>query len=171
MQLKFSGDFSDLNRFRQQLEQAPEILTVVSKNLAEEAIELVREGIAEGHDPYGKKYAPLVLRDGNPLEDTGRLKVWHRVTATRQQFAIASTVDYAKYHQEGTGIYGPKKRRIKPLKARALRIPVRGGSPLFRRSVEGTPQRMMVPRPGDLPSSWRSRFIDTAHEVLTEHFK
>lgn len=171
MQVKFSGNFRELNRFRSKIAAAPNVLKVVSKNLGEEAVELVRDGISRGVDPYGKRHKSLALRNGKPLQDTGRMKIWHVAMANRYRFEIASSADYAGHHQKGTGIYGPRGQPIRAKKAKALRIPVRGGPVLFRRSVKGTPVRMMVPKPGDLPSSWRRRFVGVAQDVLTAHFK
>src|SRR5690606_2875877 len=108
----------------------------LTKQLAEEAIDLVRDGIAQKRDPYGKRYAPLKLRSGQPLRDTGRMQQWYRKSSGAHGFVIASPASYAIYHQTGTGIHGPKRRPIKPVKAKALRIPAPGGA-IFRTSVKG----------------------------------
>jgi hypothetical protein len=84
-------------------------------------------------------------------------------------FAVASGKDYAIFHQGGTGIYGPKRKRIKPVTARALRVPGPGGM-IFAASVAGVPQRRMVPD-RRLPARWRRRYITCAEDVLTELFK
>jgi hypothetical protein len=49
---------------------------------------------------------------------------------------IKATAPYAEYVHEGTGIYGPKKHRIVPREAKALRFEI-GGKVLYRRSVKG----------------------------------
>jgi len=171
MRVKFTGDFKKLNKWGQKLQKAPDALKVVSRQMAEETIELIRDGIEDGRDPYGEPYAPLKLRDGRPLQDTGRMKVWERRAVTASGFTVQSPVQYAIYHQRGTGIYGPTKRPIKPVKAQALRIPVRGGNPIFVQKVAGTPQRRMVPEGGRLPSKWRDRYVEVANEVLAAHFE
>lgn len=48
---------------------------------------------------------------------------------------------YALAVHEGTGIFGPKKRRIRPVNAKALMIPLPGGGVVFRKSVKGMPGR------------------------------
>nr|PZN62466.1 MAG: hypothetical protein DIU58_12340 [Sphaerobacter thermophilus] len=171
MRLKFTGDFKALDAWAKKVKQAPEVLDKISLQLAEETIELIRDGIAQGVDPYGDPYEPLKLREGQPLRDTGRLQIWHRKASSSSGFTVQSTAKYAIYHQRGTGIYGPKKRPIKPVKAKALRIPVRGGSPIFSKQVAGTPKRRMVPERGPLPPKWRARYVETANEVLSEHFQ
>lgn len=76
----------------------------------------------------------------------------HGVIRTR----IGSSLHYFIYQELGTGIYGPKKRRITPVQARALRFkpgraraalprgkrgtsPEKRGGWVFAASVKGTP--------------------------------
>lgn len=169
--VKFTGDFAELDTWIAQLAAAQGSTRIVSANLAEETIELIREGFETSTDPYGKPWEPLKLRSGQPLRDKGGLQTsWHRRFVTAQGFVVESGKAYARYHQEGTGIYGPKKRRIVPTEARALRIPTATG-PILRSSVKGSPQRRMVPDKGDIPSKWRERYIETANEVMAELFR
>lgn len=168
--LTLTGDFKELDRFIDKLSSAPDHLRVLSDQLAEEAIELIREGFETSTDPYGDRWAPLKLRAGQPLRDTGGLMAWRKRFSTSQGFVVSSTKDYAVHHQYGTGIYGRRKKPIVPKQARALRFPGPGGM-IFARSVDGVPRRRMVPDPGPLPSKWRARFVETSHDVLTELFK
>lgn len=169
--VELTGDFKELERFTAKLAKAPAQMRVVSANLAEETIELIREGFESSTDPYGSRWAPLKVRSGQPLRDKGGLQSsWHRRFLTAQGFVVASGKDYAAYHQGGTGIHGPKKQRIKPTKARALRFAGPGGA-IFASSVEGVPRRRMVPDKGALPARWRDRYVETAQDVLTELFK
>ena len=168
--IKFAGDFQELDRFAGKLAAAGAggPLRTIGEQLAEEAISLIRDGFQQSADPYGKAWAPLVIRAGRPLQDSGGLKAsWHRTEADAGGFTVESGKQYAIYHQGGTGIYGPRKTRIKPVKARALRIPGVG----FFRSVAGTPKRLMVPEAGRLPPRWRKQFVETALEVLSEIFR
>lgn len=168
MRVEFTGAFEQLEAFADKIEKMPDALALVSEQLAEETIELIREGFETSTDPRGHRWRPLVLRDGRPLEDSGGLKAsWHRRAATREGFSVASAKRYAIYHQRGTGIYGPRKQPIKPVHAKALRLP--GG--IFRSSVKGAPQRKMVPGRNPLPEKWRKRYVSTAQEVLTEIFR
>ena len=169
MEIKFTGDFAKLERFAGRVNKVPDSLITVNEQLAEETIELIREGIAKSRNPYGKKFLPLVLRvGGTPLRDSGGMaNSWNLREATRERFVVANGKSYAIFHQRGTGIYGPRKKRIVPVNARALRLP--GG--IYRSSVAGTPKRLQVPLPGRLPKVWRERYVDTATEVLEELFK
>jgi phage gpG-like protein len=169
--LKLTGEFAELERFMEKVASVPDSMRIVSANLAEETIELFREGFETSTDPYGNRWEPLKLRSGQPLRDKGGLQSsWHRRFVTAQGFTVASGKDYAAYHQGGTGIYGPRHQRIVPTKARALRFAGPSG-PIFARSVEGVPRRRMVPDKGALPSRWRQRYVEAAQDVLTELFK
>lgn len=166
--LKLSGDFAALKKFEDKLRTAPKVLGVVSVNLAEEAVNLVREGFATETDPYGKTWPKPLLRNGQALSDTGRLRnSWHATSVTRRGFRVAPSVTYAVFHQDGTGIYGPKGRKIEPTKAKALKL---GKSGLYAKSVKGAPQRKMVPDDGKLPDSWRNALNEAALEILEDHF-
>lgn len=168
MTLTFSGDFRALDRFASQVSKAQSSLVITSKQLAEETVDLIREGFELGQDPYNADWEPLVIRQGRPLEDTGGLKSsWHHSDVDRDGFRVESAKDYAVYHQRGTGIYGPTRTEIRPVRAKVLRIPGVG----FRSSVKGTPVRRMVPDAGRLSTKWRTRYVETALEVLTEIFE
>lgn len=174
--LKFSGDFAALRDFEEKIRRSPASLRRISVQLAEETIELIHEGHERQLDPYGKPWKPPVLRSGDALEDSGGMKnSWHRSHAKRESFGVENAKAYAIFHQTGTGIYGPRRRRIYPLRKRALRIP--GGRPgyvnkgdLFFSSVAGSPQRRMVPDRG-LPEDWRARYVDTATQTLAAIFR
>jgi phage gpG-like protein len=169
VRIEFTGDFAELKKWASKVESAPEVLELLGDQLAEETIELIREGFETETDPYGDEWPSPIFREGQALSDTGGLRAsWHRVYASRHGFEVASGKLYAKWHQGGTGIYGPRKRRIRPKRGSALG-PLPDGN--FYRSVKGTPRRRMVPDSGQLPARWRRRLVETSHEVLTEYFR
>jgi hypothetical protein len=91
--------------------------------------------------------------------DEGRLRASIKGKVERRGQALVgswgSDVPYALYRHEGTGIYGPKRRRIRPKRAQVLAFEssgttgplpkgtkkaARGARPIvFARSVRGTP--------------------------------
>lgn len=170
MKAYFRGDIGTLRAWAKKAQRYPtDALDYVSLQLAEEAVNLVRGGISDGKDPDGKRYKRLALRKGQPLRKSGRLQAsWHRKQSDRRGFSIAASANYAIYHQVGTGIYGPRRSPIKPVRAKALSIPTPGGT-MFRRSVKGIPPRRMVPHKG-LSAPWRRAFQETAKEALAEYF-
>jgi phage gpG-like protein len=168
VRVKFSGDFAKLRRFEKKVALVPKTLVRVNEQLAEETIELIREGFERSEDPYKRPWPRLKLRRGRPLEDTGAMKsAWHRGQISARGFTVSNAKRYAAWHQGGTGIYGVRRQLIRPVRAKALRLP----GPLFFRSVRGTPKRLMVPVAGRLPPAWRARYEETATDVLTELFR
>ena len=74
--------------------------------------------------------------------DTGRLRAsiaTQVVTNGGDPFVTVGTnVQYARFVHFGTGIYGPRHRRIVPLHARVLRFQLKGhGATVYARSVSG----------------------------------
>lgn len=177
MQIQFTGDFKSLEDFAADVGRVPDALRTVSEQLAEETIELVREGFEKQRDPFGKawkKHSKLTQRirpGGRILEDDGHLKAsWFKRNVDRGRFEVASAKAYAIYHQRGTGIFGSKGQPIRPKHAKALAIPI-GNGVVFRMQVAGVPIRRMVPERGRLPKAWSERYVDVANEVLTEIFR
>lgn len=100
-----TGDFAKLGRLISKLEQAGrgDALKELSRNLAEEAIELVREGFSKEQDPYGAAWAPLKVRSGRILQDTGQLRSSFKVSrVSASGFRVSASKAYAAYHQSGT---------------------------------------------------------------------
>lgn len=68
-------------------------------------------------------------------------KGWHRMYRKRLDqidVALVGRVPHEMYHEIGTGIYGPKKRRIYPRKAQFLSwVNPDTGKRVFARSVRG----------------------------------
>lgn len=159
--LRIKGDFGKLSSWSTRLDDLKDDLSKLNRLLAEDTIDLIREGFENSRDPYGIRWARLKLRQGRPLEDTGGLKGSWNYTHSSRGFNVGSGKHYAVYHQRGTGLYGPRKAKIKPVRAKALRL--KNG--MFRRSVKGSPKRKMVPD-GDLPPAWTSAYQETVNEFF-----
>lgn len=69
---------------------------------------------------------------------------------------VFSTSDVVGYLENGTGLYGPTRRRITPRRARALRFRV-GGQTVFARSVAGMKPQPFMRRSLELASPWPVR--------------
>ena len=172
MKLSFIGDVRQLRKFAQRVERSQRVNRVINDQLAEETIDLIKEGFKTSRDPFGNRWAKLKLRSGRPLVDTGRLKnSFYKKSVGKTGFRVGSDVSYSDIHQDGSGIFGRSGKRIKPKRAKALRIPVRGSGALFFKSVKGVPKRRMVPRRGKLPSKWSRAYTEVAEDVLTETFR
>lgn len=60
-------------------------------------------------------------------------------------FTVRPTVPYYMYPERGTGIFGPRGRRIFPVKAKALRWES-GGKVFFAASIKGQPGQFYIKR-------------------------
>jgi len=168
-----SGGFKTLDLWVRKIDAAggPAGLRELSGLLAEEAIDLVAEGFKREADPYDKRWPGKRFGDGRQVlvGKTARLRRgWHSLEVSARGFRIAPSVNYARYHQSGTGIHGPRKQRIKPKKAKALAF--QAGGLMFARSVAGVPPRKMVPDKGNLPLRWRKALVEVAREYFHEKF-
>ena len=75
--------------------------------------------------------------------DTGRLRssIAYTIDLTPSTcvLKVGSDLEYARYIEEGTGIYGPEQRRIRPTSKKALKFPTpRAGGPR-RQGATGEP--------------------------------
>lgn len=98
------GDTAKLRRIAKQGKSAfgSAGMQGLSRNLAEETVELVREGFDKERDPFGKRWAKLKYRSGRILQDTGRLRIFKPGSVTAKGFTVSSGAPYGRYHQGGT---------------------------------------------------------------------
>ena len=136
-------------------------LRALAQNIAEEAVEQVKQGFEDERDPYGNAWPGLKCRDGRILRDTGAmLNSLHVSSATAAQAKIAMGVWYAVVHQTG--------KTIVPKRAKRLRF-MAFGVPTFAKSVT-IPARPFFPRVGDLPGEWAQSFDEVTGEWFRMHF-
>ncbi|PZM63642.1 tartrate dehydratase [Paenibacillus dendritiformis] len=74
---------------------------------------------------------------------------------------LAHTMRSGVYLETGTGLYGPKRRVIKPKNKKALRFPVGGGQYVVAKSVKG-----MKPRPIIKPTV--QRYVSTLRKAVRD---
>lgn len=60
-----------------------------------------------------------------------------KVASNGDSGEIYSKLDYAKWQDEGTGIYGPNRAPIRPKNAKTLRFKNKAGKWVFARQVKG----------------------------------
>jgi phage gpG-like protein len=141
MKLKASGDPKLMQQWQKQLASVPELLSQMSRDMGEEALELIAEGFATETDPYGKRWQDKKVDDGRSIlvGKTARLRRgWHLQRYGRSGFTIAPSVNYAGFHQKGT------KRMV---------------------------ARMMVPsRSRGMPPKWRTAMNSVAQAHFAAHF-
>lgn len=98
------GDTAQLKRIARKVRDAfgPDGMRGLSRNLAEETVELIREGFDRQGDPYGRGWAPLKARSGKILQDTGLLRRFKPTHVTVRGFTVSSGATYGPFHQSGT---------------------------------------------------------------------
>lgn len=130
----------------------------------------------DGADNGKPKWAPLVLRNGRPLQKTGALKNSMGplgdgkrpvqspdgiLRFTNRDVTIGSKLLYAKMMNDGT-VHMPGGV-LKPVKAKALKIPLENGKFMFRRSVK------IPPRPMDqITADDETEFSETLANYISE---
>lgn len=85
------------------------------------------------------------VKENTPV-DKGLLRksITHKVfkQADTWNGIVGTNLNYAPFQELGTGIYGPMKRAIRPVRAKMLAWK-KGGQWYFARSVKGTPPKKM----------------------------
>lgn len=118
----------------------------------------VQLGFRSSRSPYGAPWAPLVLRSGQPLRDTGQLmgSIDFRARDNRMVIGTSDDKKKAMTHQFGATIV--------PRSASALKFSVNGVFYQLQKAV--IPARPYLPTNG-LPSNWQPHYID----ALADHLK
>jgi hypothetical protein len=128
----------ELRELVRKLEHPDKLLEQVSMSLAEESIDLVKQGFRDQSDPYGTPWPPKKVPDQRAILTgrTGRMRnSFHRRELSADGFAIESGVVYSRYHQDAR----PPRTR-----------------------------RMMVPDPTlGLPATWDTTLREAADEMLS----
>ncbi len=155
------GPTVQLKHLSKKLDVTSRIVTSgdMSKVLAETARDLLDEGFAESKDPDGKPWAPLTVRDGQPLRDTRRLQTSFTYETSPSGFQVGTNVEYAETHQFGA--------TIRPKRAKSLRFLGAGGRPVFAGSVR-IPARPMLPLAVTPNSPWGRALREAADDLLKQ---
>lgn len=131
----------------------------MSRVLAETARDLVDEGFAESKAPDGTPWAPLSMRDGQPLRDTRRLQSSFTYQTNARGFELGTNVEYAAIHQFGG--------TITPKRAKRLRFAGPNGAPVFASSVR-IPARPMLPKTVSPNSPWGRVLKQAADDLVMQ---
>lgn len=90
-------------------------------------------------DRISRRVVNQAKRNARVDEGQGRASIHHTidVQATRVISRIGSPLTYMYWQHEGTGLFGPKRRRITPVRAKVLRFEVKSRPVVFAKSVAG----------------------------------
>jgi phage gpG-like protein len=170
MRGSLTGDLDVLIRFGDSVAKlgSPDTLRAVNAALADEALFLVQDQFAKERDPYGRPWFPKKYPNGRKtLVGSGKLiKSFRRFYLGPDCAIVGSTAFHAQFAQSGTGIYGPRKSRIYPKRAKALRFKGAGGKFIFAKSSEGSRQRLLFPVAGVPSPIWMLALRRRAQAVL-----
>lgn len=80
-------------------------------------------------DRISRRVVNQAKRNARVDEGQGRASIHHTIDvhATRVISRIGSPLTYMYWQHEGTGLFGPKRRRITPVRAKFLRFEVKSG--------------------------------------------
>ncbi len=136
---------------------AAENLQPLHERIGAAMVSKVQLGFKTGTSPYGASWAPLKIRQGQPLRDTRRLLSSINQAADPAGVTVGTNVFYAAVHQFGATIK-PKKvggRLVfagpggRPIFAKGVKIPARPFLPLDSNGATNLPndyQRAIVQR-------------------------
>lgn len=124
----------------------------------------VQLGFHNSTDPYGRPWAPLKWRSGQPLRNSsaGGLMDSFDYQVDADGVEIGTNKPYAPTHQHGATIR-PKSNDPKS----RLRFMV-NGAPVFAREVT-IPAREMLPLDG-LPRDWEEDVVDAVEGVISSRW-
>lgn len=100
-----------------------------------------QEGMASGIDINGFSFAPLKVRNGVPLNDTGQLRASMQVSITGQNIA---EIALAGARNNMIGAVHQHGATIRPVRAKLLSFPLPGGGRAFAKQVV-IPARQFFP--------------------------
>lgn len=135
----------ELEKLHEAMADRKTLLQRLHKAAAAEALTQAQLGFRKSEDPDGKPWAPLQLRNGMPLRDTGVLANSFSSRPTDRGFVIGAGAWYAVVHQNGMTIR-PKRAKLLRFRDRSGgQRPGKGGF-VFAKKVT-IPPRKMVPWP------------------------
>lgn len=100
--------------------------------MAEETLNLIKDGFREERDPFGRRWKKKQRSDGRKVlsGETSRLKNWVVRFTNKTKFRVGASVAYSVFHQHGTKTTVP--RRMVP----SMQLPAKWES-TYRELVEG----------------------------------
>lgn len=120
----------------------------------------IQLGFKAGASPYGQAWAPLSIRRGQPLRDSGRLRSSITSRPDDSGVTVGTNLIYAPVHQFGA--------TIKPKNAKRLVFPG-GGGLIFAKSVT-IPARPFMPLDDSGAVNLPHRYQSAIAAVIAAHF-
>lgn len=124
MSYRLSGNIIGAEEFAAAMRRAPQVTTrEFSRAIGNSAFRV--EALAKQKAPieYGNLRGSINTRGP-------------KATANNVEASVGTNMHYARYQEEGTGLYGPRKQPITPKSGKFLVFTV-GGKKIFAKSVRG----------------------------------
>lgn len=102
IRIRDKGGSRQLSAWIAALKELPREMRAMPRDMAEEAVDLVKQTFENEADPYGAKWARLKYRSGRILQKTGGLKSSVNVATSGRGFTVSIARSYGAYHQTGT---------------------------------------------------------------------
>lgn len=131
------------------------------KNLGESMKEIKKKGLS-----YTGQGMIRNLGKNSPV-DHGLLRKWYPASVSDDEIIIKTPAEYAKYVNDGTGVFGPRGTPITHPSIGKHFVFQAGGKLVFTRQIMGQPGQHFVERSIDQTKSQIKNFyIKAIHEVL-----
>lgn len=156
---------------------------VLQKRVGQAAVAQAQLGVRRGVDPYGKAWAPLTSRTGQPLRRTGNniQRSWTASGETPTSFRFGSRFKYLATHQYGAIIRAKNGRFLRFGVESGWRLngkgrAARGARGAIRATVYAQqvtiPRRQLVPEKdtGGLGAIWFEAFSRAVASFLRSRF-
>lgn len=163
--MSIKGDTAALRGLQRDLEKLSKSgMRELSANLAEESLELIRQGFDTSSDPYGQKWQ-ATKRGGQILRESGRLRNSFTTSSiSASGFRVGSNAKQVALQNYG-GTIKPKTKKF--LRFRAAKNERSKGGFVFAKKVV-IPARPMLPDERGLPKRWEKSLEEAAQEVIDE---
>lgn len=139
----------------------PERITAALNALGRVLVTRIQLTFRRSTAPNGTRWAPLKLRQGQPLVDSGRLRASITSKVQDREVVVGTNVQYARVHQFGA--------TIRPKRAKLLRFPNGAGGFAFARQVTVPARPFMPIGPSgqvDLPASWAASALTAMAKAI-----
>jgi len=144
------------------------MVTAALAALGRVIVNRVRLGFRSGLDPYGMPWAAPILREGQPLVDTGRLRSSISSAVQGNEVVVGTNLIYAPIHQFG-GVIFPKKGKYLAFPRRGSAAGAKASGLILAKSVT-IPARRFLPLTGSgqvqLPAEWAASGLAAMYQAL-----
>ncbi|SDY71855.1 HK97 gp10 family phage protein [Thermoactinomyces sp. DSM 45892] len=105
------------------------------------------------------------IRENSPVSHGRLAGSWQMNRLSSLRYKVQTAVAYARYTNDGTGIYGPRRQPIRPRSGQALVFQSQGRT-VFARSVRGMKGRKYIEKSIEQTEHRKAEFVEMALEEV-----